>query len=196
MDIESYTDKSKHFIEGNLKLPEEFPIEYFEKLYKTGKYNQAEIVLGIMGLLKTVCRVELWHVHLKDSSIFKGKSSFDSAHDHLNSHSSHTLKDSIEYLGVNSRRKFVFQITEKGMKNIKKIFPDIYKYLKKKSKHYESLENKSQSPLSKIQPKSQINNILMKLRNLKIFAEYSKMPFRAYYWSVVKIAYNLKIVIF
>lgn len=163
MDIES-----NNFIEGNLKFPEEFPIEHFEKVYKTGKYSQTKIILGMMGVLKTVCRVDLWHVYLKNGSIFKNRSSFNSAHDHLNELSKHPLKDSIEYIGVNSRRKFVFQITEKGMKNIKKIFPDIYKYLKKNSNPYESLENKSQSPLFKIQPKSKINNILIKFYDIVI----------------------------
>ncbi len=163
MNTESNQNKSNNFIEGNLDLPKEFSIKYFEKLDKTGKYTQAEIILGMIAILKTVCRVELWYIHLKDSSIFNNKiSSFTSAHDNLNERSNHLYKNSIRLIGINKSGRLVFEITDKGMENTKKIFPEIYKYIKKKSNNHISSDNKSETPSIMSQSYTQINNILKK----------------------------------
>ena len=132
MSRKYHIKKSKYIVEGNVDFPEEFPLDYFEKLYQKGNYNLKEILLGIIAVLNKECRKELWHEFLKNSSIFKSVSSFNDAHDHLGLPRCHMLTNSIKLIGVNRCNYNVFQITDEGMNHIKVLFPEIYKYLNEK----------------------------------------------------------------
>ena len=66
-------------------------------------------------------------MYLKDRGIFANRSSFESAHDRLKI-LKHPLNGSIELKGPSYSRRRIYGLSEKGLDNLKLVFPDIYDY--------------------------------------------------------------------
>jgi len=113
--------------ENYLEFPEEFPYVYFIHAYKIRYFNQTEVMLGMFGVLGPLDRIELWRKYLQDRAIYLRRSSYQSAHDQLKYYK-HSLNGSIELISPPYSRRKIHDLTDKGINNLKRIFPDIYEY--------------------------------------------------------------------